>query len=138
MGEISENAMEGFFGVSPLPDGSSFRWTNGNARLSLGQMLREAPPFERLRLSVSVASRRPAERVPTSLYLNLYAPDQIWLLRPQEIGPDFEELSVEFNSSDLHTTSLFEIQSLKPAVGDDIATGALGIAVKDLRFEVVK
>ncbi len=138
MGEISENAMEGFFGISPLPDGSSFRWTNGNARLSLGQMLREAPPFERLRLSVSVASRRPGEKVPTSLYLNLYAPDQIWLLRPQEIGPDFEELSVEFNSSDLHTTSLFEIQSLKPAVGDDIATGALGIAVKDLRFEVVK
>ena len=136
--EIPEGLMEGFFGLSPLPDETFFRWTNGNARLSLGQMLMQAPAFETLRVTFQIASRRPSTPVPVSIYLNLGSPQPIQLYPLQNVGVDFEEVSVELQASDLKSTSLLEIQSLKPAVGDTVTTGALGVAVKGMRFEAVK
>ena len=136
--EISEGLLEGFFGLSPLPDGNYFRWTNGNARLSLGRMLMNAPAFDGLRITLLIGSRRPSIPVPVSIYLNLGSPQQLQLLPLQNVGDDFEEVSVEMKASDLESTSVLEIQSLKPAVGDTVATGALGVAVKGMRFEALK
>ena len=130
--------LDRFHDPSPLPDGGVFRWTDGNGRIALGEALRDVPPGIRLRVSLRVSSRRPGVTVPVSLYLDIGSLHQRELRPASPVGPDFAELSVDIERDWVRDDSVLEIQSLRPAVGDTVTTGVLGVGVESIRFEHIE
>ena len=130
--------LDRFHDPSPLPDGGVFRWTDGNGRIALGEALRDVPPGIRLRLLLRVSSRRPGVTVPAGLYLDLGTDRQRELRPATPLGPEFTDLAADIERDWVGDDSVLEIQSLRPAVGDSVATGVLGVGVESIRFEHIE
>ncbi len=126
---------QGFYDPTFQSDGRAYRWTNGNARIALGQLLQFPLPKRPIRLTLVAHSGRNNESVDVHWYLDFEKPDRQRKVGLTTATPDWTESTVEIPAELLKPDSTLELQSLRPPVPPAFPAGRLGIRILELRID---
>ncbi|MGB9692119.1 MAG: hypothetical protein ACPL7D_08120, partial [Candidatus Sumerlaeaceae bacterium] len=118
--------VQGFFDPTPQNDGTAYRWTNGNARLAIGRLIKFPLPQRPIRIIITGHSGRKDQSLEVHWYLDLDKPYRAKKLAVTTVGRDWTVCAVSVPPEDLAPDSTLELQSLRPAVAPEFPAGRLG------------
>jgi hypothetical protein len=124
-----------FYDVTPLADGSGYRWSNGLGEILMGELLQHPLPVGILKFTVRAASGRPGEPVGLDWMLDMHDPQRARQFGSSPVTTDFAEYTAELDSSLVHPDSVLRLESWTPRVGKH-PPGQLGCAIEWLRIEM--